>query len=65
MKTRLIRYPHGWFPGGLWENEYSPAVTISSWEHNNYVLEVYESEEDCDTEAGEERGGEAEEALVR
>lgn len=59
----LIRYPHGWFPGGIWENEYAPTVTISSWEFNNYVLEI--DEEDCDTEAGAERGGEAEEALVR
>ena len=51
MKKILIRYPHGYFRGGgVWENEYSPTITASAWEFNNYVLE-----EDDDNDAGAER----------
>lgn len=48
MKVMMIRYPHGWFSGGLTETDYSPAVTTSSWECNNYLLEVYQKEDTYD-----------------
>jgi site-specific DNA-cytosine methylase len=35
----LIRYPHGYFMGGVWNNDYSPSITISSFQHNNIVME--------------------------
>ena len=50
MKKILIRYPHGYYRGGVWENDYSPTITTSAWEFNNYVLE-----EDDDNDAGAER----------
>lgn len=50
MKKTLIRYPHGYFRGGPWDNEYAPTITTSAWEFNNYVLE-----EDDDNDAGAER----------
>lgn len=45
----MIRYPHGYFRGGLWENDYSPTITTSAWEFNNYVLEIQDNE-DADRE---------------
>lgn len=42
----IIRYPHGWNRGGLFENDYAPAVTTSAWEHNNLLMEVYEEDKD-------------------
>jgi hypothetical protein len=55
MKKIMVRYPHGYYRGGAWENEYSPTLTTSAWEFNNYVLEI-----DCHDgdDAGAERGGE-------
>ena len=50
MKQLMIRYPHGFFDGGIWDNEYAPALTTSAWEHNNYVLEI------CDNQDGAHRG---------
>lgn len=35
----LIRYPHGYFMGGVWNKDYSPSITISSFQHNNIVME--------------------------
>lgn len=53
MRKMMIRYPHGWFRGGgLWDSEYAPTLTTSSWEANNYVLEIHY---DRDTDEGEER----------
>ena len=51
----MIRYPHGFFDGGVWDNEYAPTITTSSWECNNYVLEIHNNR---DTDKGTERGGE-------
>ena len=42
----IIRYPHGWNRGGLFENDYAPAVTTSAWEHNNLLMEIYEEDKD-------------------
>lgn len=50
-KIHLIRYPHGFFDGGVWENDYCPTITTSAWEFNNYVLEVQEHN---DSHKGEE-----------
>lgn len=41
---RIIRYPHGWNKGGVFDNDYSPALTTSSWVANNLLLEIYETE---------------------
>ena len=32
----ILRLPHGYFPGAL--VNLFPTLTISSWEHNNFVL---------------------------
>lgn len=37
---KIIRYPHGWNKGGIFDNEYAPALTTSSWEANNFMLET-------------------------
>ena len=58
-KILMFRYPHGYYRGGAWDNEYSPALTTSAWEHNNYVLEILDDE---DPLVGAERGGEGAEA---
>lgn len=50
----MFRYPHGYYRGGAWDNEYSPTITNSAWEHNNYVLEILD---DDDPHTGTERGG--------
>lgn len=39
----LIRYPHGYFMGGVWNKDYSPSITISSFQHNNIVMENMEN----------------------
>ena len=39
----LIRYPHGYLMGGVWNNDYSPSITISSFQHNNIVMENMEN----------------------
>ena len=41
----LIRYPHGYFAGGVWNNDYSPSITISSFQHNNIVIENMEKKD--------------------
>jgi len=51
MKVMMIRYPHGYYRGGAWENEYAPTITTSAWEFNNYVLEI---ETGNDYDAGED-----------
>jgi len=40
----MLRYPHGYFKGGAWTYDYSPSVTSSGFENNNYVLENMEQE---------------------
>ena len=48
MTIKMIRYPHGWNRGGIWENEYAPAITTSAWENNNLVMEIYDNDlQDC------------------
>lgn len=42
MQKKMVRYPHGWHKGGLWESEYAPALTTASWEFNNYLIEIEE-----------------------
>ena len=56
----LIRYPHGYYEGGAWDKDYSPTITTSAWEHNNYVLEVND-----DIEEGPQRGGEEAQTSLR
>lgn len=58
----MIRYPHGYFRGGLWENGYAPTITTSAWEFNNYVLEIHHN---CDIDTGTERRGEGEAKDIR
>lgn len=47
----IIRYPHGWNSGGIFENEYAPALTTSSWEANNLLVEIYAEERDGEHKA--------------
>lgn len=42
MKKLMIRYPHGFFKGGIEEKNYIPTITASCFEFNNYVLEIYD-----------------------
>ena len=51
MECMIIRYPHGYFKGGVWDNDYSQTLTTSAFEFNNYVLEIY----DTDIDKGAER----------
>ena len=38
----ILRYPHGYFPGGIiWNPEVFPTVTVSGWQDNNFVLLKY------------------------
>ena len=50
----LIRYPHGWFPGGIRTDEFVPPITTSSWENNNFILEIDE-EDECVRRVEDER----------
>ena len=39
----LLRYPHGWFGGGIiWNVRTAPTVTVSGWQDNNFLLIEYE-----------------------
>ena len=40
---RILRLPHGFFQGEI--TEVAPTITTSSFEHNNFVLEVYEDKD--------------------
>lgn len=40
-----MRYPHGYFKGGTWNNDYSPSLTTSSFEFNNIVMEKEEKKQ--------------------
>lgn len=44
MKKIIYKTPHGYYEGGGVFERYSPAVTISSWEYNNFVIEYEENE---------------------
>jgi len=35
----IYKIGHGYYPGGFFE-EYAPALTISSWEYNNFIIEI-------------------------
>ena len=43
----IKQYPHGFNDGFLYTDGVCPALTISSWTHNNFVMEIYG---DTDTE---------------
>lgn len=43
MDKMILRLPHGYFMGGVWNNDYSPSITISSFQHNNIVMENMEN----------------------
>lgn len=45
MNKLIYKLPHGYFKGFFYM-DYSPALTISSWEYNNFVIE-YERDSDC------------------
>ena len=49
-KVFMVRYPHGWNMGGIWDNEYAPAITPSAWESNNFLVEVYADRESTEAE---------------
>lgn len=49
-KVFMVRYPHGWNVGGIWDNEYAPAITTSAWESNNFLVEVYADRESAEAE---------------
>ena len=40
MQKALMRYPHGYFKGGEWSNDYSPSLTTSAFEFNNTIMET-------------------------
>ena len=37
----IYKIPHGYYDGGFFK-QYAPAITISSYEWNNLVIEIYE-----------------------
>lgn len=41
-KVMMLRYPHGYFKGGVVKTEFSPPITISNWEYNNAIVEIVE-----------------------
>ena len=41
MKIRILRMGHGYYDGGV-EKDLCPVITISSWQFNNFLVEVYE-----------------------
>lgn len=50
IERLMFRYPHGYYRGGAWENEYAPAITNSAWDANNFIIEVYETRDNPDRE---------------
>lgn len=41
-EIKLFRYPHGFIGGGGIENaNVCPTITISSFEWNNFIVEIY------------------------
>lgn len=42
MDKMILRLPHGYFEGGVMQ--ICPSITISSFECNNFVLEVDEDD---------------------
>ena len=40
--TLIYRYPHGYFPGGVFAVSVSPPITMSGWEANNFIVKEYE-----------------------
>lgn len=38
MNKLIYKLSHGYFKGEFFK-DYSPALTISSWEYNNFVIE--------------------------
>lgn len=43
MIVKILRLGHGYFGGGI--ETICPAITISSWEWNNLLIEIYESDD--------------------
>lgn len=42
----ILRNPHGWNQGGVFDTDICPTITTSAFEHNNLLVEIYEDEED-------------------
>lgn len=40
----LKQYPHGFNDGFEYHDGICPSITISSWQNNNFIIEVYEDE---------------------
>ncbi len=36
------QYPHGFNDGFDFHDGICPAITISSWQHNNFIVEIYD-----------------------
>lgn len=41
MNVSILRLGHGYYDGGV-AKEVAPPLTISSWQFNNYLVEIYE-----------------------
>lgn len=41
-QQRIFRYPHGYFCGGAYRVVCAPAITISGYEGNNFIINVQE-----------------------
>jgi hypothetical protein len=41
----LKQYPHGFNDGFEYHDGICPAITISSWQHNNFIIEIYDNDE--------------------
>lgn len=47
----LYKLPHGYYGGGGIFKDYSPSVTVSSWEFNNLLIECDGMENDSRQQA--------------
>ena len=57
MTDKMIyKLPHGYYGGGVFK-EYSPSVTVSSWEFNNLLVEYDGMENDSWQQAEESAPG--------
>lgn len=40
--TLMLHYPHGWNEGGVEMTDICPSITISGWQANHFIIEIYE-----------------------
>lgn len=39
----ILRYGHGNIKGGVYDGEIAPTITTSSWQHNNFLIEIWKN----------------------